>query len=742
MNQQGWTTPTELEGILERITYHNPENGYTVARLQVRGQVDLVTVVGYFPQIQPGQTLKLWGSWKEHPQYGSQFSADRFQETQPATLTGIEKYLGSGLIKGVGPATAKRIVNHFGLETLQVIEQQIDRLREVPGVGSYRVQRIEQAWQEQKSIKEVMLFLQSHGVSTTHAVKIFKTYGDAAIATVQHNPYQLAQDIWGIGFKTADQIAQNLGIPADSDARLQAGLSYALLTATEEGHCFLPIEDLIAQAATLLGLTDQAGIPERLRENARQLVRQDHIKAEKLPNGLAACYHPPLYAAEVGLAELLKQRLHDPSPGSPLEVDLQRVQNWLERYTDHHGIRLSEEQHRAVLMAAQQPLFILTGGPGTGKTTTTRTITALWRAMGKTVLQASPTGRAAQRLAEVTGQEAKTIHRLLEFDPRLMRFKRDLDHPLAADALVIDEVSMIDLVLAYNLFKGIPPQAQVLLVGDPDQLPSVGPGQVLRDWLASGRIPTVHLTQVFRQAAQSQIVSNAHRINQGRLPQFGGDCQFVEASEPETVVHQIQTLITETLPARLGTLDWDPLEQLQVLCPMNRGWVGANHLNTVLQALLNPPQPHRTQLERGKRLYREGDRVIQLRNNYDLGIFNGDLGRIRSIDLEDQQMHIDFGERTISYDFADLNELALAYAITIHRAQGSEYPIVILPIHTQHFPMLSRNLLYTGLTRAKRLALLVGTSKAIAIAVRQVNAQRRYTHLAQRLHPIPADLLP
>ncbi len=735
MSEQGWTIPAELEGILERITYHNPENGYTVARLQVRGQEDLVTVVGYFPQIQAGQTLKLWGSWKEHPQYGSQFSADRFQEIQPATLTGIEKYLGSGLIKGVGPATAKRIVRHFGLETLQVIEEQIDRLREVPGVGSYRVQRIEQAWQEQKSIKEVMLFLQSHGVSTTHAVKIFKTYGDTAIAAVQHNPYQLAQDIWGIGFKTADQIAQNLGIPADSDARLQAGLNYALLTATEEGHCYLPIEALVAQAAALLGLSDQAGIPERLRENARQLVRQDQIKAEKLPDGLAACYHPPLYVAEVGLADLLQQRL-----GSRLEIDIQRVQNWLDRYADHQGIQLSQEQRQAVLMAAQQPILILTGGPGTGKTTTTRTITALWRAMGKTVLQASPTGRAAQRLAEVTGQEAKTIHRLLEFDPRLMRFKRDLDHPLAADAVVIDEVSMLDLVLAYNLFKGIPAQAQILLVGDRDQLPSVGPGQVLGDWIASGRIPTVHLTQVFRQAAQSQIVSNAHRINQGRLPQFGGDCQLVEANEPETVVQQIQTLITETLPAQLGKSSWDPLEQLQVLCPMNRGLVGANHLNTVLQALLNPPQPQRTQLERGKRLYRVGDRVIQLRNNYDLGIFNGDLGRIRSIDLEDQQMHIDFGERVIPYDFADLNELALAYAITIHRAQGSEYPVVILPIHTQHFPMLSRNLLYTGLTRAKQRAWLVGTSKAIAIAVRQVNAQRRYTHLAQRLQS--AQLLP
>ncbi|MGF1576390.1 MAG: ATP-dependent RecD-like DNA helicase [Cyanophyceae cyanobacterium] len=717
------TPDSELTGIVERITFHNPDNGYTVARLQVKGQADLTTILGSFPQLQPGQTLQLWGQWKEHPKFGSQFVVSQFQETKPATLTGIEKYLGSGLIKGIGPATAKRIVTHFGLDTLDIIEQQSDRLQEVPGVGSYRVKTIQVAWEEQKAIKEVMLFLQSHQVSTTHAAKIYKPYGDAAITTVQNNPYQLAQDIWGIGFKTADQIAQNLGVPIDSDQRLQAGLGYALLTATEDGHCYLPIDDLVLQSSTLLGVETIPDIGSRLLDNARQLLREDRIKAEKITPELAVCYHPPLYTSEVGLSELIQKLL-----GSPVPTDPERVENWIHRYTTKHGIQLSDQQTQAVLLAAHHRVLILTGGPGTGKTTTTRTITALWQAMGKTVLQASPTGRAAQRLAEVTGQEAKTIHRLLEFDPRTFGFKRNADHPLPADVIVIDEASMIDIVLAYNLFKAIPPQAQVLLVGDQDQLPSVGPGNVLADLIDSGSIPVAHLSQVFRQAAQSHIITNAHRINQGQMPQLtpnGTDCLFLEAKEPDQVVERIQSFVTQELS------NWNPRQDLQILCPMNRGTVGANHLNTVLQELLNPPQG--IQLDRGKRVYRPGDRVIQLRNNYDHNIFNGDLGWIQSIDPEDQQIQIQFGERTIPYDFADLNELALAYAITIHRSQGSEYPVVIIPMHTQHFPMLSRNLLYTGLTRAKNLAVFVGTQKAIALAVKQVNAHQRNTHLAARL---------
>ncbi|AGY59637.1 ATP-dependent RecD-like DNA helicase [Gloeobacter kilaueensis] len=720
-----------LAGVVERVTFHNAQNGYTIARVAVRGHSDLVTVAGNFAQLQPGQTMQFWGFWKDHPQYGPQFQAHRHEETRPATLAGLEKYLGSGLIRGVGPVTARRIVAHFGLQTLDIIETACGRLIEVPGVGAHRVRLIQAAWEEQKAIKDVMLFLQSHQVNTQHAVKIYKTYGDEAIERVQSNPYQLAQDIWGIGFRTADQIAQNLGIAADSDERLRAGLLFALITATEEGHCYLPLAEMLQQAIALLRLEEQEdALTPRLVEIARSLVREGAIKAERLEDGTGeaqiACFQPSLYQCEVGLVRRLQNW---PMPSG---IDLPRVESWIERYMQHHDLRLSDEQRRAIVLAAQQPVTVLTGGPGTGKTLSTRAITALWRAMGKRVLLASPTGRAAQRLAEVTGHEAKTIHRLLEFDPATMGFKRNADNPLPADAFVIDEASMIDVVLAHNLFKAIPEQAQVLLVGDQDQLPSVGPGNVLGDLVRSPQIPTARLTQVFRQAAASRIITNAHRINSGQMPDLEGagtDCLFIEATEPAQVVECIREFVTCELP-RLG---FQPLTDAQVLCPMNRGTVGANHLNTVLQQALNPPLPTTQQFDRGRRLFRVGDRVIQLRNNYDLGVFNGDLGTIAGIDFENQKLQVQFFERTVPYDFADINELSLAYAISIHRSQGSEYPVGILPMHTQHFPMLSRNLLYTGLTRARKLAVLVGTRKAIAIAVREVKAMQRYTRLAERL---------
>lgn len=722
-----------LQGVVERVTYHNPQNGYTIARVAVRGFADLTTVVGDFAQLQPGQTMRFWGFWKDHPQYGPQFIARRNEETRPATLNGLEKYLGSGLIKGVGPVTAKRIVAHFGLETLEIIETACGRLKEVPGVGAYKVKIIERAWVEQKAIKDVMVFLQSHQVNTTHAVKIYKTYGDESIARVQNNPYQLAQDIWGIGFRTADLIAQNMGIAADSVERLKAGLVYALSTATEEGHCFLPLELMIEQAAALLRVEDIADIEERLRQVARDLVREDFIKAERIVldgKDTVACFQPSLFQCEVGLVRRLLARPEAEA------VDLKRVESWLERYTQHTGLQLSDEQREAVHLAARHPFLVLTGGPGTGKTLTTRAIAALWRAMGKNVLLASPTGRAAQRLSEVAGQEAKTIHRLLEFDPSTMGFKRNAENPLAADAVIIDEASMIDLVLGYNLLKAIPPKARVLFVGDQDQLPSVGPGNVLGDLVRSPQIPTVRLSKVFRQAAESLIVANAHRINRGHLPILAPadtDCLFIDAAEPEQVVERIRTFIVQELP-RLG---FQPMQDAQVLCPMNRGLVGANNLNTVLQQTLNPLRPGEAQVERNHRFFRARDRVIQLRNNYDLGVFNGDLGTIAAIDFEDQKLRVQFFERLIDYDFADLNELSLAYAISIHRSQGSEYPVGIIPMHTQHFPMLSRNLLYTGLTRAKKLAVLVGTRKAVAIAVREVKAMQRYTRLAERLGAEP-----
>jgi exodeoxyribonuclease V alpha subunit len=724
-----------LQGVVERVTFHNPQNGYTIARVAVWGLADLATVVGNFAQLQPGQTMQFWGFWKDHPQYGPQFLAHRHEETRPATIGGLEKYLGSGLIKGVGPVTARRIVSHFGLASLEIIESDCGRLAEVPGVGAHRIRLIQAAWQEQKAIKDVMLFLQSHQVNTTHAVKIFKTYGDAAIERVRTNPYQLAQDIWGIGFRTADQIAQNLGVAPDSDERLKAGILYALITATEEGHCYLPLEEMLDQAVALLRLEEvAASVRPRLVEMARALVREGQIKAERPSGGAEApvvCFQPSLWQCEVGLARRLCER-----PAAP--VDIGRVEAWLERYTRHHGLQLSAEQRQAVLLAAREPVTVLTGGPGTGKTLTTRAVAALWKAMGKKVLLASPTGRAAQRLAEVSGQEAKTIHRLLEFDPSTMGFKRCAENPLDAQAFVIDEASMIDVVLAYNLLKAIPAGAQVLLVGDQDQLPSVGPGNVLADLVRSPAIPTARLTQVFRQAAASRIITNAHRINAGQMPDLAGegsDCLFIEAHEPAQVVEHIREFVVQELPRR----GFCSLADAQVLCPMNRGLVGSNHLNTVLQEALNPLPPGAQQLDRGRRLFRVGDRVIQLRNNYDLGVFNGDLGTIVGIDFENQKLQVQFFERTVGYDFADLNELSLAYAISIHRSQGSEYPVAIIPVHTQHFPMLSRNLLYTGLTRARKLAVLVGTRKAIAIAVREVKAMQRYTRLSERLSLLRTD---
>ena len=729
--------------MVERLTYHSEESGYTVARLKAPRTSELITITGNFATIQAGQTLQLQGTWKEHPKFGPQFQVTQYRETKPATITGIEKYLGSGLIKGVGPVTAKRIVLHFGLETLDIIEHQIDRLVEVPGIAQKRVKLIQAAWVTQKAIKEVMLFLQSHGVSTTYAVKIYKQYGDAAIATVTHNPYQLATDVYGIGFVTADAIARNLGIAPGSEFRYRAGMLHVLGEASEEGHCFLPGDELIDRVVKRLEIADHRPNPEQVSSLSEQMVADGQlVKTEAPIVGLSqfGYYAPPFFGAEQKLAERVQQLLRQ-----PLEVDAARVQRWLDRFVETTGTLLSEQQRHAVAMAASQRVLILTGGPGCGKTFTTRTIVALWKAMGKSIALASPTGRAAQRLSEMTGQEAKTVHRLLEFDPRTMKFKRDVDNPIPAQAIVVDEASMLDLFLANSLMKAIRVStqadanaldAQLLLVGDTDQLPSVGPGAVLQDLIASQQIPVVRLTQVFRQAQASHIVRNAHRINQGQLPQLESvsqspqsDCLWLGAPEPEDGVQGIQDLITDLLP----TLGFDPASEVQVLCPMTRGVVGTRNLNTVLQQLINPPHSAKAELVRGGMTLRVGDRVMQKVNDYDREVFNGDLGVITAIDVEEQEMTVHFAERSVSYDYADLNEITLAWAVTIHKSQGSEYPVVILPLYMQHYLMLSRNLIYTGLTRAKKLALVVGTQKAIALAVRQIKDQQRYTLLHQRL---------
>jgi exodeoxyribonuclease V alpha subunit len=686
--------------------------------------------------------LRVTGWWTTHPQYGDQFKMTDYAVTRPATIVGIQKYLGSGLIKGVGPITARRIVEHFKEKTLEVIESDVSRLGEVKGVSRKRVDMIQKAWEEQRAIKEVMLFLQSHAVSTSFAVKIFKQYGAESIAVVEKTPYRLAAEVYGIGFRTADQIARNLGMALDAEERLRAGLRHALMTASEEGHCYLPAGDLIERSTEALEVEDRAKL-----EAALEKALDDGLLKVEENGGERAIYLPPLWQSERGVARRLKALLEE-----PIHVDSNRVESWLDRFAAKHGVALSEEQRRAIHLAARSRLMILTGGPGTGKTFTLRTMVELFCAMRKTVALASPTGRAAQRLSEVTGREARTIHRMLEFDPSEMRFKRNDVWPLEADVVIVDEASMIDIVLANSLIKAIDEHTSMILVGDADQLPSVGPGAFLQDLISSGVAPVARLTQIFRQAARSLIVQNAHQINRGEFPRLvkpgeeSCDCYFVEAEEPDDVVRMIVNSVSKSLPKRFG---YDPLKDIQTLSPMNRGRVGAGRLNSVLQAALNPQGPQgpqgpqssgafggsfgKAEAVRGDRTLRVGDKVIQRVNNYRLEVFNGDMGMVEAIDLEDQMIAVRFADRIVEYDFADSLELSHGFAVTIHKSQGSEYPAVVIPLHTQHYLMLNRNLLYTALTRAKKTVVMIGTTQAIGMAMRNVEATRRFTGLAREL---------
>ncbi len=725
-----------ITGVVERLTYYSAESGYTVARLVRPRTSDLTTIVGSFANIQPGQTLQLTGFWRDHPQFGPQFQVINYRETKPATLTGIEKYLGSGLIKGVGPVTARRIVTHFGLETLEIIENQIDRLIEVQGIAKKRIKLIQTAWQTQKAIKEVMVFLQSHGVSTTYAVKIYKQYKDKAIATVTSNPYQLATDIYGIGFLTADKIAFNLGVAPDSEFRYRAGLIHVLGEAAADGHCYLPQPELIEQVIKLLTTESHTPEEDAITDIIKDMALKDDLIREKDEDQTPLCYKPTYFHTEQNLAQLIHNLLSQPVP-----QDMPRVRDWIERFTKTRKIQLSEQQRLAVEMAAYSRVMILTGGPGCGKTFTTHTIVSLWQAMGKSIALAAPTGRAAQRLGEMTGLEAKTIHRLLEFDPKTMGFKCGSENPLPHTAIIVDEASMLDLFLAYSLVKAVAEGAQLLLVGDIDQLPSVGPGQILADLINSGKVPVVRLTQVFRQAQQSAIIAAAHQINRGQYPTIEpisdspvSDCIWHGGGhQPEHGVQAICELVTDLIP-RLG---FNPATDVQVLCPMTRGVIGTRNLNGVLQQLINPPSAEKVEINRGGIILRVGDRVIQQMNDYNREVFNGDLGIITDIDTEEQEVMVRYGERTVVYDYADLNEIALAWSITIHKSQGSEYPVLILPIYMQHYMMLSRNLFYTGLTRAKKLAIVVGSKKAISLAVRSTDDQQRYTRLRSRLVQAP-----
>jgi len=651
-----------IAGSVESITFHSEQNGYTVLRFTTPESRDPITVTGNFSSLSPGESLKLIGWWVSHPTYGDQFKATGYEVTRPATLTGIQKYLGSGLIKGVGPVTAKRIVEHFGLTTLEIIEGAIERLTEVRGVSKKRVAMIRAAWEAQREVKAVMLFLQGHGVSTAYAVKIFKQYGNEAITIVERAPYRLASDIWGIGFKTADQIARNMGMPLDAEERLRAGLQYVLSTAGDEGHCYLPSRELVRKAAEALEVEDRA----RLGQILEALIAEEAVRTGEHTDDLAI-YLPPLWLAEQALAKRLKILA-----ATPVRTDRARIETWIDRYNEHNRITLSEEQRRAVFTAASERILVLTGEPGTGKTSTLRCLVALFKAMRKRVLLASPTGRAAQRLSEVTGEEAKTLHRTLAFDPAVMGFKHHDEAPLEADVVVVDEASMLDLPLANSLLKAVAPTSQLVLVGDVDQLPSVGPGTVLRDLIESGEIPVARLTEVFRQAAQSLIVRNAHKINQGEFPilikpgESKADCYFIEAEEPEEIAALIVKTVSQSLPNRLG---YHPLEDIQVLAPMNRGTVGATKLNALLQEALNPAAPGKAELMRGAHTFRMGDKVIQRVNNYKLEVFNGDLGVVDHLDLEEQEVVVRFADREVIYDYADVLELGHGFAVSVHKAK-------------------------------------------------------------------------
>jgi exodeoxyribonuclease V alpha subunit len=736
--QQTRAAPATLDAVLERITYANEESGYTVARVATDRSSDLLTVVGALLGAQPGERLRLQGRWTSHPQYGRQFQVEAYTSVLPATVQGIRRYLGSGLIKGIGPKMAERIVDHFGPATLQVIEQDPGRLVEVPGLGPKRTQMITTAWEEQKAIKEVMVFLQGVGVSTSLAVRIYKTYHDDAIEVVRREPYRLAADVWGIGFKTADQIAQRLGIPHDSPQRVKAGLQFALSQATEDGHCYLPETELVAAATELLGV--DTGLAERCLED---LVAEEGVVAEPLPAAVSpdgpegtgrAIWLVPFHRAERALAGGLLRLLEAPVDRLAWSqaVDWTVALDWLRQRT---GVTLAPEQEAAVRLALTQRVAVLTGGPGCGKSYTVRAIVTLARAKRAKVVLAAPTGRAAKRLGELAGLEAATLHRLLQLRPG-GDAAFDRDHPLDADLVVVDEASMLDVLLANKLVKAIPPGAHLLLVGDVDQLPSVGAGEVLRDLLAAERLPRVRLTKVFRQAQQSGVVANAHRINAGQPPITHGldDFFLFPEEDAEQVADLVVDIVTNRLPRRFRL---DATREVQVLCPMHRGPAGAGVLNERLQAALTPAREGVAERRFGGRVYRVGDKVMQLRNNYDkgtAGVFNGSVGVITAVSLEDSELRVRLDEdEEVGYGFDELDELTHGYAVSIHRSQGSEYPCVVVPVTTSAWLMLQRNLVYTAVTRAQRIVVLVGSRRALAKAVRTQGAGRRYTALTQRL---------
>ena len=719
---------TEIKGQIERITFYNEENGYTIAKMKAGGRHDLVTVVGNLLSVSAGEVLKLKGQWKNHPKFGEQFEVASYESIVPATVKGIEKYLGSGLIKGIGPVMARRLVAKFGLETLNVIEAETARLGEVDGIGEKRIDMIRKAWDDQKEIRDVMVFLQGHGVSPAYAAKIYKQYAKESIKIVQGNPYRLATDIFGIGFITADKIAEKLGIARDSQIRAEAGILYVLHQLSDDGHVYYPYEPLIEECKKILGLERDVIVRAFVKiAEDRKIIIED-LNAGEFKENNKAVYLAKFHVCETGVAARLKGLMRHPK--KPRAFDRNKALEWVQKELK---IDLAENQKQAVREAIDKKVMVVTGGPGTGKTTIINSIIRIYRKLGQRVLLAAPTGRAAKRMSEATGHEAKTVHRLLEFSPKEGGFKKDENNPLSADLIVIDETSMMDTVLMYQFLKAVPRDATLVLVGDVDQLPSVGAGNVLKDIIDSGSIPTVRLNEIFRQAKESLIVVNAHRVNNGHMPvtdKTGASLQdfyFFQAEEPELALQKIIELCKEKIPRKFG---FKPVDDIQVLTPMHRGIIGAANLNAELQKHLNPST---NELIRGGMSLKTGDKVMQIRNNYDKEVFNGDIGRIVKIDREEQELAIDFDGKVVHYEYPELDEIVLAYAVSIHKSQGSEYPAIVMPVLTQHYILLQRNLLYTGITRGKRLVVMVGTKKAVAIAIKNDKPQKRYTLLRERL---------
>jgi len=717
--------PEILTGLIERVTYHNPENGFAVLKVVVKGRQDLVTVVGSTTSVSAGEHLEATGKWVVDREHGQQFKADQLKTTHPASADGIEKYLASGAIRSIGPKLAEKIVHIYKERTLEIFETAPDFLIHVKGIGRERVKRIKQSWQEQKEVRKIMLFLAEHGISSGRAVRIYRTYGQESIAKIKENPYQLADDIRGIGFKTADELAAKLGIDRNSPYRARAAVRYTLGELASQGHVAYP-ESGVVEHTTKLVQIDQIIVEEAVRAAvAEKAVIREIVEGEAWP------YLTALHRAEVGLAQSI-HRIAAATPHPMPKIDVEKAIAWVEGKL---GINLATGQQEAIRQAVQHKMLVITGGPGVGKTTLVRSILEIFTAKEMKCVLAAPTGRAAKRLAETTGRTAKTIHRLLEFDPATGEFKRNQQNPLKGDLFVLDEVSMVDVVLGHQFFRAVPAGACVILVGDVDQLPSVGPGSVLADLIASGVVPVVRLTEIFRQAAESEIVTAAYAINQGRMPNLKApdegliDFYFIESAEPEAIQDLIVRLVQERIPKRFG---FDPKADIQVLTPMNRSVLGARNLNQVLQTALNPGDGG-PEVQRFGWTFRIGDRVIQTENDYNRDVFNGDLGIIEKINRIDQDMVVNFEGRQVEYDFGDLDELALAYVLSIHKSQGSEFPCVVIPVHTQHYMMLQRNLLYTAVTRGKKLVVVVGTKKALGMAVRRQDTARRYTALRKRL---------